>query len=1279
MKLKPTLISMALVAAYGQVGNAVELANFHVDGAAAMPSLVRFHADALAVVPRGVAKQEWQSAVAAQNHLARLVKLGQLSPDALVGLDLRRVHDTGRGAIVVRYGQKVGGIPVFGSEMAVVMNRQHQLVATSGQLSDEVAKKLKQTEALRDAEFRLSAAELSRKAFVELGGKPTSVSSTAAKKAGRVQHTIASDNDINLQRGHSEKVYFASAKGLIPAYRVELQTARKNVRSHDAYAFVYSAHDGELLLRKNQTQNESFGYRVFADASGGYPWDGPQKRDGHPHPTGLKGANYKPDFYPPELVVLEKGPISTPDPWLAADATSTRGNNVDAYVDQTGADGYQTGDVRAIATAMVGGGKGFDYVLDTTIAANANDSQKMAAATEMFYVTNWLHDDFYGHGFDEAAGNAQIDNKGRGGFGNDPLLAEAQDQSGFNNANMSTPSDGESPTMQMYLYTFAGDSQLVVNSPAMDPIAATTASFGPDRYSPITADLVLLTDGVVGTKDSNGETITGTVNDGCETPTNAAALSGKIALIERGLCNFTVKVKNAQTAGAVAVVMYNNTADAMIAMGGDDTSISIPAIGINQSDGNALKSANANVTVSEPKPSRDSSFDALTIAHEWGHYITNRMIGDGWGLGNNQGGSMGEGWGDFHALLLTVEEQDLSATPAGWAAKFAMGGYSDQGKAANDVYFSGIRGVPYTTDMDATNGNPLTFKYIETDPEVHGSGTFWATVLWDCYAGLLNTAGVSFSEAQNRMKDYLVAAYAATPANPTFTEARDALLSVVRASNVDDYRTMSLAFARRGMGVGAVAPDRFSSDHKGVVESFKTSGDVSYSNVAMTLTKDVDEDGVLDIGDEADVTFTATSSGFVDLSNTSVSLTATGVTVDGVEALGAMAVGSSKNGSIHVTLNTATFAQDTTFTLKASDSAIDAAVSAATTFNRVLHYDLTANYTNNDGGNNVFVDWTQDRAIGDASAAISLAKASNNYYFVVPDTAVRSDIRLVSPEFTVATADQLTITWQQAYSFEASDPGDGTVRYWDGGAVEYSVDGGAWVNADKALTPTMDKTIFRSATDPDSSSVLGNTKGYSGVSSGFPALQTATLNLSGKGLGGKNVRVRFRAGSDASVGDKGWYIDNVSVSGASNKPFSVQVVDGSAGAAPAAATVAALAAEFTIPASASSVTVPVKWTATSGQFVTSYSLLVDGAVIATTPYTPASGAMDITTNYTANSEGSKQFAIRLCNGSVCADSASVSTTIKKEKSSGGGGGGGSSPLLALWLLPLLGLLRKRQR
>src|SRR5690606_24426556 len=135
--------------------------------------------------------------------------------------------------------------------------------------------------------------------------------------------------------------------------------------------------------------------------------------------------------------------------------------------------------------------------------------------------------------------------------------------------------------------------------------------------------------------------------------------------------------------------------------------------------------------------------------------------------------------------------------------------------------------------------NALTFKHIEdgvplptaapmldfgnNNAQVHNSGEVWATALWEAYVSLLNAH--PFTEAQNRMKNYLVAALKLTPVQPTFTEARDALLAAAEANDPADFVRFANAFAKRGMGSAAISPDRYSTDHAGVVENFDVKGD----------------------------------------------------------------------------------------------------------------------------------------------------------------------------------------------------------------------------------------------------------------------------------------------------------------------------------------------------------------------------------------------------------------------------------------------------------------------
>ncbi len=128
-----------------------------------------------------------------------------------------------------------------------------------------------------------------------------------------------------------------------------------------------------------------------------------------------------------------------------AELTITQGNNVQAYTDT---DANNTPDP---GSSPDGGALlDFTFPLDLTLAPSG---YRPAAVANLFYWNNVQHDVLYQFGFDEAAGNFQVNNYGNGGLGNDSVQAEAQDGSGTNNANFSTPVDGSRPRMQMYIWT----------------------------------------------------------------------------------------------------------------------------------------------------------------------------------------------------------------------------------------------------------------------------------------------------------------------------------------------------------------------------------------------------------------------------------------------------------------------------------------------------------------------------------------------------------------------------------------------------------------------------------------------------------------------------------------------------------------------------------------------------------------------------------------------------------------------------------------------------------
>ena len=75
--------------------------------------------------------------------------------------------------------------------------------------------------------------------------------------------------------------------------------------------------------------------------------------------------------------------------------------------------------------------------------------------TQLFYTSNLVHDLYYRYGFNEVAGNFQQHNFGRGGQENDAVIANAQDGSGYNNANFMTLLDGQNGRCRMYLWNTA--------------------------------------------------------------------------------------------------------------------------------------------------------------------------------------------------------------------------------------------------------------------------------------------------------------------------------------------------------------------------------------------------------------------------------------------------------------------------------------------------------------------------------------------------------------------------------------------------------------------------------------------------------------------------------------------------------------------------------------------------------------------------------------------------------------------------------------------------------
>ncbi|GAA5972266.1 hypothetical protein JCM11641_002379 [Rhodosporidiobolus odoratus] len=126
----------------------------------------------------------------------------------------------------------------------------------------------------------------------------------------------------------------------------------------------------------------------------------------------------------------------------------TRGNNVLAQ-DNVSGGGSMSG-----FRANGGSNMTFDFPIHMPKAGHALEPHNYinASVTELFYTNNEIHDLYHRYGFDEESGNFQENNFERGGSGGDAVQANAQDGSGYNNANFATPPDGQRPRMRMYVW-----------------------------------------------------------------------------------------------------------------------------------------------------------------------------------------------------------------------------------------------------------------------------------------------------------------------------------------------------------------------------------------------------------------------------------------------------------------------------------------------------------------------------------------------------------------------------------------------------------------------------------------------------------------------------------------------------------------------------------------------------------------------------------------------------------------------------------------------------------
>ncbi|HKS09792.1 MAG TPA: M36 family metallopeptidase [Pyrinomonadaceae bacterium] len=398
----------------------------------------------------------------------------------------------GNGMRMVRVEQTANGLPIFQSETRFVLDSQGRVWRSTGLMIPSVKADPIEFESLISAEAALSIAASS----VDIQADTDKVSQTSANVDG-TELELAANNPNITGNVTSKLVYFPLAPGiLVPAWS---QVTFTN-GSGDYYTLV-DASSGKLLWRKNIRANVSTHdarFRVYVQADGTTPADSPAPLSPS---NATVGGNVQPAGISPTIVSMFTAMSATASPngWIddcpggvcTAAQTQTIGNNVHAYMDRVGGAGAGGADQPDTAASSVldGNGKPMgnpdtngrnrDFLGTTprdfetnylpppqggnpeagqTPTGNGNngtlpvDQFRRGMITQLFYVSNWYHDKTFLLGFDEAAGNFQLTNFSGMGLGNDRVLAEGQDSAGTDNANFSTPPDGQSGRAQMFRF-----------------------------------------------------------------------------------------------------------------------------------------------------------------------------------------------------------------------------------------------------------------------------------------------------------------------------------------------------------------------------------------------------------------------------------------------------------------------------------------------------------------------------------------------------------------------------------------------------------------------------------------------------------------------------------------------------------------------------------------------------------------------------------------------------------------------------------------------------------
>ncbi len=510
--------------------------------------------------------------------------------------------------------------------------------------------------------------------------------------------------------------------------------------------------------------------------------------------------------------------------------------------------------------------------------------------------------------------------------------------------------------------------------------------------------------------------------------------------------------------------------------------LSADAIRAEAQDGSGTNNANFSVS-RDGAPSRvqmylwttaspqlDGDFDQGIIIHELTHGLSTRLIGNGTGLSAMQSRGMGEGWSDYFGLvLMRGPNDDLDGT-------YAVGQY------AFNNYARGIRRFPYSTNAQVY---PLNFGDIARSTQVHNVGEIWCNTLLEMRAQLIRRHG--FQEGQRQSLQLVVDGLKLTPLNPTFLDARNAILLADRVNNGGANQCLLWqAFSKRGMGFSASTVD---ASDGAPVESFDMPaacsdlGSIRFDRKSYLLGETMN----ISVGDRnAPGTIRVLARSSVTNDQEMVTMTPHPIFIGHFTA------------SLRVIPGRAT----------AGDGSLQASLQANDKI--VISYDDA----NNGNGSPVQVT-AQVEVVGEATMFEDTVELGNRGWsavgkpaptwgitrarFASPSQAWTdspagnygdfADTSLVSPLFDLSGAGGVVLAFAHSYTLENG---------FDYGSVEYSIDDG--VNWKRATA-------------------------YTGTQSAFSQVRLTLDALAGQ----SRARIRFRLTTDVDTTADGWIVDDIRI------------------------------------------------------------------------------------------------------------------------------------------------------